>query len=60
MHVMAAEKLSRVLLFQQRYEEAWRVAHDAGERFRPILQGMEGIVQLMEAESTPLIFLERY
>jgi tetratricopeptide (TPR) repeat protein len=60
MHAMAARKLSKVLVFQARYEEAWGVAHDAMERFRPILRDMEAMVCLMEAESVALYYLERY
>jgi tetratricopeptide (TPR) repeat protein len=58
-HVMAAEKLSTVLLHQTKFEEARLVAHDAVERFCPRFQDMSFMVRLLEAESAALRYLGR-
>jgi tetratricopeptide (TPR) repeat protein len=59
-HVMAAQRLSNVLFQQERFEEALCVAHDAVERFRPVVQNSPAMVTLMESESFSLHALKRY
>jgi tetratricopeptide (TPR) repeat protein len=59
-HLIAAEQLSDVLLHQGKIEEALSVAHDASERFCPIVQDLDAIVRLMGAESSALRSLKRY
>jgi tetratricopeptide (TPR) repeat protein len=59
-YVYVAENLSNVLHHQDKFEEALAVAHDAVERFRPVLEEGDAMVRLMEAESDALRGIGRH
>jgi tetratricopeptide (TPR) repeat protein len=59
-HVLAVQGLSRVLSYQEKFEEAHRLAHDGLERFRPFVSEGESMARLMEAEAEALANLGRY
>jgi tetratricopeptide (TPR) repeat protein len=58
-HAAASQRLSCALIGQGKLEEARGLAHDAVERFRPILPEGNAMVRLMEIESSALGSLGR-
>jgi tetratricopeptide (TPR) repeat protein len=59
-HATAIEKLCTGLIHQEKFEEAQGVAHEALERFRPLVPEGHDMITLMEAESVALSLLDRH